>query len=368
MNYSEEQQIPPLTRWLEEIGADDVEDFIKEDGTRTKRLQTLKSVLNLPINSPEDISTEDIIGETRRLKKFLKNHGNQKIAVRLIPKNKNLKKIRIRDIDLNEYINDWLPKQDIDIKEYTTEILHQNNEISYSCIFLINEHGVWGDITEGVHWQLSDGIYEKTPITFYFDFYKWLYITEGENRGNLSKYIKILNKAIKKLLVKKDSKREKLKKIMGAEFNNKNYLKGYFEFLVWPNKKIVFNDYSGLIYKKLKNVKFHISNKDADLKGIASSPGKTQGIIKIISDPINQKIGHGDILVCQSIDNINFLPLVKKASAVITEKGNILSHFSIVCRELRKPCIVEVRNATQKLKNGQFVRIDADEGLIFTDK
>ena len=55
---------------------------------------------------------------------------------------------------------------------------------------------------------------------------------------------------------------------------------------------------------------------------------------------------------------------IKKSSAIITEQGGILSHAAIISRELNKPCIVGVKNATKKLKNGQLIEVDADKGTI----
>jgi pyruvate,water dikinase len=59
-----------------------------------------------------------------------------------------------------------------------------------------------------------------------------------------------------------------------------------------------------------------------------------------------------------------FLPAMKKASAIITDEGGITCHAAIVSRELKKPCIIGTKIATQILKNGDLVEVDAERGII----
>jgi pyruvate,water dikinase len=59
---------------------------------------------------------------------------------------------------------------------------------------------------------------------------------------------------------------------------------------------------------------------------------------------------------------------MRKASAIITDQGGILSHAAIVARELKIPCIVGTVDATKKLKNGQIVTVDANKGVVFCQK
>jgi len=59
-----------------------------------------------------------------------------------------------------------------------------------------------------------------------------------------------------------------------------------------------------------------------------------------------------------------FVPLMKKASAIVTDEGGITSHAAIVSRELGKPCVIGTQVATQILKNGDFVEVDADAGVV----
>ncbi len=71
-----------------------------------------------------------------------------------------------------------------------------------------------------------------------------------------------------------------------------------------------------------------------------------QGVVKIVMDP--EKAGdfeEGDILVTD-ITRPEFLQLMKKSAAIVTDAGGILSHAAIVARELKKPCVIGTKTAT----------------------
>ena len=59
-----------------------------------------------------------------------------------------------------------------------------------------------------------------------------------------------------------------------------------------------------------------------------------------------------------------FLPAMKKASAIVTDEGGITSHAAIVSRELGIPCIIGTKNATEILKNGDLVEVKANHNMV----
>ena len=59
-----------------------------------------------------------------------------------------------------------------------------------------------------------------------------------------------------------------------------------------------------------------------------------------------------------------FMPLAKKALAIVTDEGGITSHAAVISRELGIPCIVGTKLATQVLHNGDLVEIDANRGMV----
>lgn len=102
--------------------------------------------------------------------------------------------------------------------------------------------------------------------------------------------------------------------------------------------------------------------------GIIANQGVARGLAKIISSEYSlkkqfSKFKDGDILVTQ-MTTPNYLPILRKASAIITDEGGILCHATIVSRELNIPCIVGTKNATKVFKDGDLIEVDANKGTI----
>jgi pyruvate,water dikinase len=76
------------------------------------------------------------------------------------------------------------------------------------------------------------------------------------------------------------------------------------------------------------------------------------------------KIQKGDILVTE-MTTPDFVPAMKKAVAIVTNSGGMTCHAAIVSREMGIPCIVGTKNATQVLKDGIFITVDATRGIVY---
>ncbi len=100
------------------------------------------------------------------------------------------------------------------------------------------------------------------------------------------------------------------------------------------------------------------------IKGVTAYPGKAKGVVRIVLDPTKaDHFQEGDILVA-GMTRPEYLALMKKASAFVTDSGGILSHAAIVARELKKPCVIGTQIATKVLKDGDVVEVDADTGTV----
>ena len=100
------------------------------------------------------------------------------------------------------------------------------------------------------------------------------------------------------------------------------------------------------------------------LKGIPASPGVVKGRINIILNISHiYKFREGDILVAP-FTNVNYLPIMSKSKAILTETGGVTSHAAVVSREFKKPCVVGIKNLLLVLRDGDLVEIDADRGII----
>jgi pyruvate,water dikinase len=92
--------------------------------------------------------------------------------------------------------------------------------------------------------------------------------------------------------------------------------------------------------------------------------GIGKATIVLNPDDANRDMKKGDILVTGMTDP-DFVPFMKMASAIVTDKGGITSHAAIVSRELNIPCVVGTEIATQVMKTGQEYTVDSRNGVIY---
>jgi phosphoenolpyruvate synthase/pyruvate phosphate dikinase len=71
----------------------------------------------------------------------------------------------------------------------------------------------------------------------------------------------------------------------------------------------------------------------------------------------------GDVLVATWTEP-KYTPIMKLASAIVTDEGGLTSHAAIVSRELNIPCVIGTKNATKVLKTGDMVEVDANNGVV----
>lgn len=101
-----------------------------------------------------------------------------------------------------------------------------------------------------------------------------------------------------------------------------------------------------------------------EIKGMPAMKGKANGRIKIMFSGSNfDNFNEGYILVAP-MTTPDFLSVIKNAVAIVTDEGGITCHAAIVSRELKIPCIVGTKIATQVLKDGDLVEVDANEGVV----
>ncbi len=101
------------------------------------------------------------------------------------------------------------------------------------------------------------------------------------------------------------------------------------------------------------------------LVGSPASPGIVSGKVVIITNPKdNDKVKEGNILVAP-MTTPDFVPAMKRAAAIVTDRGGQTSHAAIVSRELGVPCVVGTGTATTKLKNGEVITVDAQKGEVY---
>ena len=107
------------------------------------------------------------------------------------------------------------------------------------------------------------------------------------------------------------------------------------------------------------------SSRDV-LVGLGSSKGKIVGKARIIlnlEEQINE-FEPGEILVTRFTDT-TWTPLFTLASAIVVDIGSLLSHSSIVARELGIPAVVNTKIATQAVSTGDTLVVDGNQGKVY---
>ena len=104
--------------------------------------------------------------------------------------------------------------------------------------------------------------------------------------------------------------------------------------------------------------------KTESFSGRVAFRGKVSGSVKIILGEADfAKVSSGDIVVA-SMTRPDYVFILEKCSAIITNEGGITCHAAIIAREMKKPCIIGTKIATQILRDGDLVEIDAHEGVV----
>ena len=100
-------------------------------------------------------------------------------------------------------------------------------------------------------------------------------------------------------------------------------------------------------------------------KGEPASPGIVAGFVRVLhsAKDINQ-LKPQEILVT-GMTSPDYVPAMKKAAGIVTDKGGQTSHAAIVSRELGIPCIVGTGTATKQLNTGSVITLNGSSGEIF---
>ena len=126
--------------------------------------------------------------------------------------------------------------------------------------------------------------------------------------------------------------------------------------------------YSRLVFsEKVVDKNTNITNvsvvSDKVLQGVGTSQGVVEGEVLIIENPDLDIDTTGKIIVTKMTDP-GWVFLIRNSIGIIAEQGSLLSHTAIISRELKKPAVVNVKNALQVLHNGDRIRIDGLKGRI----
>lgn len=101
------------------------------------------------------------------------------------------------------------------------------------------------------------------------------------------------------------------------------------------------------------------------LKGIGASQGMVQGKARVILPGESfADFNEEEILVTTLTDPTMVMAMVK-AAGIVTDLGGITSHPAILSREMGIPCVVNTKDSTKKIINGQTIFIDGQKGEVY---
>ena len=106
------------------------------------------------------------------------------------------------------------------------------------------------------------------------------------------------------------------------------------------------------------------SSGRALVKGLGAAPGMASGEVRVIGSREDAaELVDGEVLVTH-MTAPDWVPLMRRAAAIVTDSGGMTCHAAIVSRELGIPCVVGTVDATSTLRNGDLVTVDAGRGVV----
>jgi pyruvate, water dikinase len=102
------------------------------------------------------------------------------------------------------------------------------------------------------------------------------------------------------------------------------------------------------------------------VRGLGAAPGMASGVARLLrSMDEAAKLADGDVLVTH-MTAPDWVPLMRRAAAIVTDSGGMTCHAAIVSRELGIPCVVGTGDATSKLRDGELITVNATDGTVLT--
>lgn len=143
-------------------------------------------------------------------------------------------------------------------------------------------------------------------------------------------------------------------------------------YVLWLKRGKLFffcgDDAEEIISQELKHIYKKLDT--SGLKGQIASSGIAKGRARIIvSGNISmlkqafRDFRKGNVMVT-TMTQPNMVPLMRKAAAIVTDEGGLVSHAAILAREFKIPCIVGTEIGTRIFRNGDLVEVDANKGIV----
>lgn len=355
-----------LEDMMQEVGSDLSERVQQEAKLRSPNLEFLNQEIGLPFPKPTSFKSSDLLENSKKWQDFYNERSTELCNLRLLPKKgSGVLRKRVIGKTLEEHL-EWFKSDFEQHQKYDPLIVPFIVTKKWSTIFVVNKKGIFGEIISGNHTQLTQGhrdIGGGEPTSFSFDYNNL--VLRPHDKG-AKKHLEIILGGIK---VNDVNKQDKIKERLSVEFYD-GYMSGYFETVQSVDGITTwYIDHSVVLGEEYSDYSIDLKEDSSEgylLNGMVASEGVYSGKVRIVKlDEVKTaEFDNGDILVCD-MTSPDYLPLMMKSGAILTDKGGILSHASIVARELKKPCIVGVNNGTSTLNNRQLIVVDANKGVVY---
>ena len=325
-----------------------LQDVIEQDLSKWGRLQKLHEQIGLPIEQKSDFSVQDFLEGSVPLREFFRKSPASRYSIKAEPKKEFEQTLfRIRKHGISKEGCYALVSSLPGPERFRVVTVWPQFETEVGGIMLVGEEGILIELTRGPHHTLTQGTNDSEIVRCSLDF-----STRKLDAG--SAFRQVAEQAI-----------QQVRTSPPCEFPSaQGFVKGYFEFLYAPQQGFAFIDFNTT--QVMNSVPWPLpSPKEVEsIRGIPASPGIVQGKVRVITGTADlHKVERGDIIVTAMTDP-SYLQAIARAQGIITDHGGMLCHPAIVARELQKPCIVGTKVATQALKDGEFVELNATKGTV----
>jgi pyruvate, water dikinase len=107
-----------------------------------------------------------------------------------------------------------------------------------------------------------------------------------------------------------------------------------------------------------------VASHEPILRGLGASPGAASGRVRVLANSSDAaQLQPGEVLVAP-MTTPDWVPIMRRAAAIVTDAGGMTSHAAIVSRELGIPCVVGTRTATRTLRDGTLVTVNGKDGTV----
>ena len=153
---------------------------------------------------------------------------------------------------------------------------------------------------------------------------------------------------------------------LGHSLNKKDVLRRRGDYVMIYGQRIGREHY-GAAAKKICAMYKTKTTGQQEVKGLVVSRSLklVRGTVRLVRDPLREvgKMWKGDILVA-AMTSPEYIVVMRKAAAIVTDHGGMTSHAAVVSRELGVPCIVNTKHATSVFKDGDLVEVDTKNSIV----